>query len=52
MKLAVILIVLGAHSTVSKGLIQGLEDLEIRGQVKTIQTTPLLTSAKILRRVL
>ena len=37
--------------TVTKGLIQGLEVLEIRG-VETIQTTALLRYAKILRRVL
>ena len=35
-----------------KGLIKGLDNLELRGQVKTIQTTALLTSARILRRVL
>ena len=35
-----------------KGYVKGLEDLEIRGQVKTIQTTALLRSARILRRVL
>ena len=41
MKMMVILIVIGAFSTV-KGLVQGLYDLEIRGQVDTIQTTALL----------
>ena len=35
-----------------KGLAKGLEDREIRGQVKTIETTALLRSAKTLRRVL
>ena len=45
-------IVIDALSTVTKGLIQGLEDLEIRGQVETIQTTALLRSARKLRRVL
>ena len=44
--------VIGALSTVTKGLIKGLEDLEIRGEVKTIQTTALLRSAIVLRRVL
>ena len=40
-----------AHSVLSpKVLIQGLEDLEIRGQVETIQTRALLRSARILRR--
>ena len=32
-------------------LAQGLEDLEIRGQVETIQTTALMRSTRILRRV-
>ena len=43
---------IGALSTVTKGLLQGLKDLEIRGWVKTIKTTILLRSARILRRVL
>ena len=42
-------IVIGALGTITKGLIKGLEDLEIRGQVETIQTTALLRSARILR---
>ena len=33
-------------------LVPGGEDLEIRGGVETIQTTALLRSARILRRVL
>ena len=41
MKVAVILIVIGALGTVTKGLVKELEDLEIRGRVKTIQTTAL-----------
>ena len=36
MKMTVILIVIGAFGTVSKGLVKGMEDLEIRGRVKTI----------------
>ena len=35
-----------------QGLVLGQEDLEIRGRVETIQTTALLRSARILRRVL
>ena len=35
-----------------QGLVKGLEDLEIRGQVDTIQTTDLLRSPRIPRRVL
>ena len=44
-------IVIGALGTFIKGLIKGLENLEIRERVETIQTTPLLRSARILRRV-
>ena len=50
MKVTVILILIGALSTVNEGLVT--EDLEISGQVETIQTTALLRSARILRRVL
>ena len=39
MKLLVIPIVINALGTVTKGLIQGREDLEIWGRVETIQTT-------------
>ena len=52
MKVTVTPIVIGALGTLTKGLLQGLKDLEIRGRVKTIQTTALLRSARILRRVL
>ena len=45
-------IVIGVFGTVTKGLIKELEDLEIRGRVETIQTTTLLRTARILRRVL
>ena len=48
----VALIAIGALGTVTKGLIQGLEDLEIKGRVETIKTTLLLRSVRILRRVL
>ena len=51
-KVTVILIVTGALRTITKGLIKGLENLEIRGHVETIQSTALLRSSKILRRVL
>ena len=36
MKVAIIPIVIGALGTVTKQLVQGLEDLEIRGRVKTM----------------
>ena len=52
MKAILIPIVVGALGTIPKALIKRLEYLEIRGQVETIQTTTLLRSARILRRVL
>ena len=48
----VIPIVSGALGTVDKAWVQGQEDLEIRGRVETIQTTTLVRSARILRRIL
>ena len=45
-------IAIGVFHTVTKGLLKGQEDLEIRGPVKTIQTRALLRSARILGRVL
>ena len=44
--------VIGAFETVTKGLLKGLEDLEVGGRVETIKTAALLRRAKILRRVL
>ena len=52
MKVMVIPIVIGALGIVTKGLVQGLEGLGIRGRVETIKTTPLLRSARTLRRIL
>ena len=52
MKVTIIPIVIGALGTVTKGLVQGPEDLQKIGRVETIQTTTLLRSARILRRVL
>ena len=52
MKVTIVQIVIGALGTVTKGLLKGLEDLEIGGRVETIQTTALLRMARILRRVL
>ena len=43
---------IGAFGTVTKGLLKGLENLEVGGQVETIQTTALLKTARIPRRVL
>ena len=52
MKVTIIPIVIGAFGTVTKELLKGLEDLEDGGRVETIQTTALLRTARILRRVL
>ena len=52
MKLTIIPIVIGALGTVTKGLVKGLEDMEIMGRVETIQNKALLRSARILRIVL
>ena len=52
MKVAIVPIVIDAFGTITKGLLKGLEDLEIGGRVETIQTTALLRTARILRRVL
>ena len=52
MKVTIMPIVIGTLSTVPKEVLKGLENLEIRGQMETIQTTALLISARILRRVL
>ena len=52
MKVTIIPIVIGAFGTVTKGLLKGLEDLELRGRGETAQTTALLRTARILRRVL
>ena len=48
----VIPIVTGTLGSVTKGLLKGLEDLEISGRVETIQTPAFLRSARMLRRVL
>ena len=52
MKVTIIPIVIGAFGTVTKWLLKGLEDLEVDGRVETIQTTALLKTDRILRRVL
>ena len=50
MKVTMIPIVIRTLRTIPKRLVKELEDLEIRWQVDTIQTTALLISARILRR--
>ena len=48
MKMTVIPIVIGAFGTITKGLLKGLEDLEVGGRVGTIKTTAMLRTARIL----
>ena len=52
MRVTIMPIVMGALGTITKGLLKGLEDLEVGGWVETIQMTALLRMARILRRVL
>ena len=52
MRVTIVPIVIGAFSTVTKGLLKGLEDLEVGGRVETIQTSALLKTVRILRKVL
>ena len=50
--MTVIPIVIGALGVAPKSLVSRLEALELGGRTETIQTTALLRSAIILRRVL
>ena len=52
MKVTFISIIIGALRTVTEELLKGLQDLEIRGRVETIQTIALMRSARILRRIM
>ena len=52
MKVTIVPIGIGALGTVTKGLLKSLEDLEVGERVETIETTALLRTARILRRVL
>ena len=52
MQVTIIPIVIGAFGTVTKGLLKGLENLDVGGRAETVQTTALLKTARILRRVL
>ena len=52
MKMTIVLIVIGAFGTITKGLLKGLEDLEVGGRIETIQMTALLRTVRILRGVL
>ena len=50
-KVTFIPIIIDALGTVTESLLKGRENLEIRGLVETTQTTALLRSARILRRL-
>ena len=50
--MTIVSIVIGAFGTINKGILKGLEDLEVGGRVEIIQMTALLRTARILRRVL
>ena len=52
MKVTIVPNVIGALGTITKGLLKGMEDLEVGGRVETIQTKALLRTARILRRIL
>ena len=52
MKVTIVPIVIGTLGAITKGLLKGLEDLEVGGRVETIQKTALPRTARILRRVL
>ena len=52
MKVTIVPFVIGALGTITKGLLKGLEDLEVGGRVETIQLSALLRTARILRWVL
>ena len=49
--MTIIPIVTGAFGTVTKGILKGLEDLEVGGWVETIKITAILRTARILSRV-
>ena len=48
MKVTIVPIVIDVLGTITKGLLKGLEYLGVGGRVKTIQTTALLRTARIL----
>ena len=52
MKVNIISIVISAFGTLTKRLLNGLENLEIRERMETIQTTTLFRTTRILKRCL
>ena len=51
LNVTIVPIVIGTFGTVTKWSLKGQEDLEVGGRVETVQTTALLRTVKILRRV-
>ena len=47
MQVTILPIEIGAFGTVNKGLLKGLEDLDVGGRVETIKATTLLGTARI-----
>ena len=52
MKVTIVPIVIGSFGTVTKGLLKGLEDMEVGGREETTQTATLLRTDRILRKIL
>ena len=52
MKVTIVPIVSAAFGTITKGLIKGRENLDVGGRMETIQTTALLKTVGIVRRIL
>ena len=52
MKVTIVPNAIGAFGAVTKVLLKSQGDLEVGGRVETIQTTSLVKTARILRRVL
>ena len=52
MEVTIAPLVISVLGTVTKVMVDGLGDMEIRGRVETVQTSALLRSARILSRVL
>ena len=52
MRVTIMLFVIGAFGTITEGLLKGLVYMEVGTSVETIQSTALLRTARILRRVL
>ena len=52
MELTILHLVMVVFGTVTKELLEGMEDFQVRGRVETIQITSLLRMVRILRRVM